>query len=287
MKQLNSLLVIIILIGTVLTGCGQTSDDTSTPKEKPAELLLATTTTTRDTGLLDELIPVFEEEYNVKTKLIVAGTGEALTMAENGEADALLVHSPSSEKPLVDNGDVINYKQVMYNDFVLVGPKDDPAGVQGMDIVSAFTQIEAENAAFVSRGDDSGTHKKELELWKAAAIDPLDNSGYIETGQGQGQTLQVANEKQAYCLVDRGTFLAYEKNIDDYAILVEGEEILRNIYHVMQVSPDKNDQINAETAADFVEFMVSDQAQTIIKDFGVAEYGEPLFHPYLDGAAAE
>ncbi|SEM63119.1 tungstate transport system substrate-binding protein [Mesobacillus persicus] len=255
----------------------ETTNEPETTEVETTDLILATTTSTQDSGLLDVLIPMFEEEnpYNVKT--IAVGTGQALEMGVNGEADTLLTHAPVAEKELVDNGDVLNYQQVMYNDFVVVGPSSDPAGIKGLSTNEAFTKIFEAESVFVSRGDDSGTHKKELSLWTAADLDPAGNSAYLETGQGMGNSLQVAAEKQGYILTDRATYLAQKDNLGEFEVLVEGDENLLNIYHVMEVNPDKNDKINAEGAKAFVEFMVSEEAFKTISEFGMEDYGQPLF----------
>jgi tungstate transport system substrate-binding protein len=263
--------------GTENTEAPSTTNEPETTEVKRTDLILATTTSTQDSGLLDALVPIFEEEnpYNVKT--IAVGTGQALEMGVNGEADTLLTHAPASEKELVNNGDVLNYQQVMYNDFVVVGPSADPAGIKGLSTDEAFAKISETQSVFVSRGDDSGTHKKELQLWESADITPSDNEAYLETGQGMGNSLQVAAEKQGYILTDRATYLAQQDTLGDFEVLVEGDDNLLNIYHVMEVNPEKSDMINAEGAKAFVEFMIDEETQSTIAEFGVEEYGEPLF----------
>jgi tungstate transport system substrate-binding protein len=245
----------------------------------PKEIILATTTSTQDTGLLDTLVPIFEKDSGYNVKVIAVGSGQALAMGERGDADVLLVHAPSSEVPLVDKGEVINRQLVMHNDFIIVGSDKDPAGVKGMtSAVDAFTAIYNKGATFVSRGDDSGTDKAEKALWKKAGLDPKGQSWYEETGQGMAATLQVANQKDAYTLSDRGTYLSQQKNLG-LVVLVEGDPALFNVYHVMQVNPEKFDMVNGPGGAAFVEFMVSDATQAIIKDFGVDKYGQALFIP--------
>lgn len=209
-----TLFVFMVLL---LSACGNTdnkqadaSDKQKEPKAEPTELILATTTSTQDSGLLDVLLPIFEEENNVKVKTIAVGTGQALEMGTKGEADVLLVHAPKSEEELVTSGDAINRKRVMYNDYILVGPNDNPAGVSGEDTKAAFQKIFEVKANFITRGDDSGTHKKELGIWTAATIEPTGDT-YISTGQGMGASLQIANEKGGYILTDRATWLAQEK----------------------------------------------------------------------------
>jgi tungstate transport system substrate-binding protein len=284
-RYLGFLLALMLLI---LAACGNSDTNDSAekvkktePKAAPTEMILATTTSTQDSGLLDVLIPMFEKENNVKVKTIAVGTGQALEMGTKGEADALLVHAPAAEKAVVDAGDAINYKRVMYNDFILVGPKENPAGVSGDDINSAFKKLSERQATFVSRGDDSGTHKKELGIWAAASIKPA-GEWYVSTGQGMGQTLQVAAEKKGYVLTDRATWLAQEKNLDTLQIVVEGGKDLMNIYHVMQVNPEKHDKINSKDAKKFVEFMVDAKTQDVIEEFGKKEYGQSLFIKYTE-----
>jgi tungstate transport system substrate-binding protein len=270
-----------------LAACGNKVTDQADAKEKktekaePTELILATTTSTQDSGLLDVLLPIFEEEINVKVKTIAVGTGQALEMATKGEADVLLVHAPKSEEELVTSGDVVNRKRVMYNDFILVGPKGNPANVSGEDINTAFKTISEIKANFVTRGDDSGTHKKELGIWTAVNIQPAGDT-YISTGQGMGASLQIANEKNGYILTDRATWLAQEKNLTNLQIVIEGSKDLMNIYHVMQVNPEKHDMVNSSDAEKFVEFMIDSETQDEIESFGKEDYGQSLFFKYTE-----
>ncbi|WHY76755.1 substrate-binding domain-containing protein [Neobacillus sp. WH10] len=288
MKKNRFLITLFALMLLVLSACGNSDTKDTAAKEKkpapkpaPTELILATTTSTQDSGLLDVLVPMFEKENNVKVKTIAVGTGQALEMGTRGEADVLLVHAPAAEKAVVDAGDAINYKRVMYNDFILVGPKDNPAGVSGNDIKAAFKTLADTKSTFVSRGDDSGTHKKELGIWTADNIQPA-GDWYVSTGQGMGQTLQVAAEKKGYVLTDRATWLAQEKNLDTLKIVVEGGNDLMNIYHVMQVNPEKHDKINSKDAEKFVNFMVDSKTQDVIENFGKKEYGQSLFFKYTE-----
>jgi len=253
---------------------------TATPVERgPKEVILATTTSTQDSGLLDVLEPLFEDETDYNLKIIAVGTGQALAMGERGDADVLLVHAPSSELPLVESGAAINRQLVMHNDFIIVGSEDDPAGIEGMtSAADAFTAIYDSEATFVSRGDDSGTNKKEIEIWQKAGLDPEGQSWYEQTGQGMGATLQIANQKDAYTLADRGTYLAQSENLD-LVMLVEGDPIFFNVYHVMQVNPEDFELVNGPGGAAFVDFMISDEVQAIIEDFGVDKFGQPLFIP--------
>lgn len=283
MKSKHFLSLLLVLMLGLITGCSDSASknndkNAADAPEKRSDLILATTTSTQDSGLLDVLIPEFEKKnkYNVKT--IAVGTGQALEMGTRGEADVLLVHAPEAEQKIVDSGDAINRQQVMYNDFIIVGPAEDPAKVKGLSVPEALKKVIESKASFISRGDDSGTHKKELDLWKKSSLDPKSlEASYIESGQGMGATLQIAAEKKGYTLTDRATFLAQQKNMPDTAILVEGDESLLNIYHVMQVNNEKHDKVNAEGAKAFVEFMADDETKNIIKEFGVDEYGEPLF----------
>jgi len=254
-----------------------------TPEERgPKDIILATTTSTYDSGLLDVLVPEFEKESDYNVKVIAVGTGEALAMGERGDADVLLVHAPSSEKPLVESGAAINRRLVMHNDFVIVGPESDPAGIKGMTSAGdALAAIYDAGATFISRGDDSGTHKREVSLWEEEALDPEGQSWYEQSGQGMGATLQIANQKDAYTLSDRGTYLAQGENLD-LVVLVEGDPLLLNVYSVMEVNPERFDLVNGPGGQAFAEFMVSDKAQQIIRDFGVEEFGQPLFIPDAD-----
>jgi tungstate transport system substrate-binding protein len=273
---------ILMYIIAVAGGCAQKTKTAEEPRQaalpQVKDLILATTTSTVDSGLLDVLVPDFEKKtgYNVKT--IAVGTGAALKMGEKGEADVLLTHAPASEKPLVDAGTVVNYRLVMHNDFIVVGPEDDPAGVKAAAGVSgAFKAIAQRQSVFVSRGDDSGTHKMELSIWKDAGLEP-EGRWYQKSGTGMGATLNIASEKQGYTLTDRATFLAQKDKLN-LEIVREGDAALLNIYHVMQVNPEIFDKVNGEGAAAFVEYLVGAEAQEIIGKFGVDKYGQPLFVP--------
>lgn len=248
------------------------------PEPANKDLILATTTSTVDSGLLDMLIPIFEKATGFRVKTIAAGSGQALAMGERGEADALLTHAEKDEKKLIASGAAVNYRLVMHNDFILVGPPADPAGIKGKPSVEAFRGIAAKEALFVSRGDDSGTHKKELSIWKKAEIDPTQSRWYQESGQGMGATLLMASDKSAYTLSDRGTYLAQKANLS-LSVLSEGDPSLLNIYHVMQVNPQKFGKVNGEGARQFVEFMTSPETQNIIGKFGADTFGQPLFFP--------
>ena len=242
-------------------------------------LILATTTSTQDTGLLDVLTPLFEKKTGFFVKTIAVGSGQAMAMGAKGEADVLLVHSPAAEKKFMEEGNGVNRMLVMHNDFVIVGPPSDPAGIKGMkSAAEAFKQIAAKGAVFMSRGDNSGTNAKEKDIWKAAMINPEGQKFYQQTGLGMGQTLNVSAEKKTYTLTDRGTYLSLKKNLG-LDILVEGDKVLLNIYHVIEVNPAKWPKVNIHAAKAFDEFMVGKEVQEIIAKFGMDKYGSPLFFP--------
>ncbi len=262
-----------ILLGGLLLGTpGRGADTTS------RNVILSTTTSTQDSGLLDLLVPVFEKQTGYSLKTISVGTGQALALAAKGDADVALVHAPSLEKKYVADGQLQNRRLVMYNDFVMIGPKDDPAKVRMLkSALAALKAIEQAKAPFVSRGDNSGTHNLERSLWKEAGIQP-NGPWYIESGQGMGATLSIANERNAYSITDRGTYLALGKRVA-LPILVEGERALLNIYSIMEVNPLNKPRVNAAGGKAFADFMVSPQAQNLIKSFGVEKFGQPLFVP--------
>lgn len=242
-------------------------------------LILATTTSTADTGLLDTLVPLFEKKTGYMVKTIAVGSGQAMAMGQKGEADVLLVHSPDAEKQFVADGNGLNRVLIMHNDFVVVGPPADPAGIKAIKAtVDAFKKLAASEALFLSRGDKSGTDAKEKTLWKAAAITPQGQKWYQETGLGMGQTLNVAAEKKGYTLADRGTYLSLKKTLG-LDILNEGDKSLLNVYHVIEVNPAKFPKVNAEGAKAFSAFMTAKDTQEVIGKFGVDKYGSPLFFP--------
>ena len=278
-------LAMVMVFMLSLVGCAQQA--AQPPANQPAapkapanpNLILATTTSTQDTGLLDVLVPEFEKQTGYVVKTVSVGTGAALAMGEKGEADVLLVHSPAAELELVEKGFATNRMLVMHNDFLLIGPADDPAGIKGMtSSAEALKKIKDTNSMFISRGDKSGTHNMELSLWKAAGITPAVGPNYQEAGQGMGATITIANQKNGYTLTDRGTYLAQMKNIA-LVPMVEGEKALLNIYHVMTVNQEKWPKVNFEGAKAFADFMVAPATQDIIKTFGVDKYGQPLFFP--------
>jgi tungstate transport system substrate-binding protein len=242
-------------------------------------IILATTTSTQDSGLLDVLLPIFEKETGYFVKTISVGSGQAMKMGEKGEADVLLVHSPDAEKAFIAQGFGVNRQLVMHNDFIVIGPPADPAKIKGMKSTKeAMEKIAQAGALFLSRGDNSGTHSKEKTLWKAAGIIPEGQKWYQQTGLGMGQTLNVAAEKKGYTLADRGTYLSLKKGLG-LDILLEGEPLLLNIYHVIEVNPAKWPKVNAPGAKAFAEFMVTKKTQEIIGKFGTDKYGSPLFFP--------
>ncbi len=241
-------------------------------------LTLASTTSTLDSGLFDALLPPFEKKFACTVKIIAVGTGQAMRLARDGNADVLLVHDREAEEKFVADGFGIRRLDVMHNDFVLVGPKDDPAGGRGLKAPEAFARIAAAGVAFVSRGDDSGTHKKELKLWQAAGIRPA-GAWYLESGSGMEATLRIANEKKAYCLVDRATWLAHRKEIDALEVLSEGDPRLFNPYSVIVVNAKKFPWLNGKLAGHFADFIRSGEGQSIIRDFGKDKFGAALFFP--------
>ncbi len=241
-------------------------------------VILATTTSTQDSGLLDLLVPLFEKQSDYKLKTVAVGTGQALALAARGEADVALVHAPSLEKQYVADGKLLNRRLVMYNNFIIVGPDNDPAKIRSSkDAVAALKLIAQAKARFVSRGDNSGTHTLEKSLWNMAGIAPK-GSWYMESGQGMGATLTIANERSAYALSDRGTYLAFSQRFA-LPILIQGDKRLLNIYSVMEVNPANGPRINSAGGKAFADFMVAPQIQAVIKNFGVARFGQPLFVP--------
>lgn len=248
--------------------------------EEKGELMMATTTSTADTGLLDYLAPLFLEDTGWELKWDAVGTGEALKMGENGDVDIVLVHAKASEEEFVANGYGVERFPVMYNDFIIVGPEEPIAHTD--DVEAAFKQITDDKLPFVSRGDDSGTDKKEKKIWTTLELDPTVNENYVESGQGMGATLTMADEKQAYCLTDRGTYLKMKKDADialELEIVCEGAKDLLNQYGVIAVNPEKYPEVNNEAANEFIEWICSEDVQKLIGEYGVEEYGQALFTP--------
>ena len=250
--------------------------DAAEPAQK--NVILSTTTSTQDSGLLDVLVPLFEKQTAYSVKTVSVGTGQALALAAKGDADVALVHAPSLEKQYVSEGKLLNRRLVMYDDFVIIGPKDDPAKVRSTkSVVEALKRIEQAKASFVSRGDNSGTHVLEKSLWKSAGVKPK-GAWYIEAGQGMGATLGIANERNAYTITDRGTYLAFRKRVT-LPILIQGDKELLNIYSVMEVNPANGPRINSAGGKAFADFMVAPQTQKVIGTFGVEKFGQSLFIP--------
>lgn len=275
-KKLN-LIILMIMVLIFIGIVSSTYIAQATPKQK--NIILATTTSTQDSGLLDVLIPIFEKETGYFVKTIAVGSGQAMAMGQKGEADVLLVHSPDAEKKFIAEGYGINRRLVMHNDFIIVGSGTDQAKIKNMkSATEALKMIASAEVLFISRGDNSGTHAKEKTLWKKAEITPGGQEWYQETGLGMGQTLNVAAEKKGYTLTDRGTYLAMKKNLN-LNILTEGDAALLNIYHVIEVNSAKWPKVNAAGAKTFADFMVSKKTQDIIKTFGVDKFGSPLFFP--------
>ena len=283
MNQFSSILFLFTLL---LSACAPAATPvvTEAPNEVPAapadpNLILATTTSTQDSGLLDVLVPLFEEQTGYTVQTVAVGTGQALKMAEEGNADVLLVHAPKSEEEFMANGFGKDRATVMHNDFIIVGPEIDPAGIKGAtSVIDALNAIYNSGSLFISRGDDSGTHKKELDIWSEAELDPKGQSWYLESGQGMGATLTIASEKGAYTLTDRGTFLA-QSNTLDLVLILEGDPPLLNPYHVITVNPEKWPRVNYDGAIAFFKFMTHPNTQKVISEFGLEQYGQPLFFP--------
>ena len=241
-------------------------------------IILSTTTSTQDSGLLDVLVPLFEKQTGYSVKTVSVGTGQALALAAKGDTDVALVHAPELEKQYVAEGKLLNRRLVMYNDFVIIGPKEDPAKIRAARTAEASLKAIAQTkSSFVSRGDNSGTHVLEKSLWKQAGIEPK-GSWYIEAGQGMGATLGIANERNGYAITDRGTYLVYAKRVT-LPILVEGDKALLNVYSVMEVNPANGPRINSVGGKAFADFMVAPQTQKVIQNYGVEKFGQPLFVP--------
>jgi tungstate transport system substrate-binding protein len=286
MNTRNIFLVVAILVAALLV-CGCTQSQTAVA-EPPQTLRIATTTSLYDTGLLDALTPAFEQEHNAVVQIVSAGTGKALEYGQRGDVDILMVHDRARENTFLDDGYGINRRVVAYNYFVIVGPESDPAGIAGMQPEDAFITLReqgmagAEDVVFVSRGDNSGTHAKEKAIWQSAGLDyatDVQQSGayYVEAGSGMGATLVMANEKQAYTLSDIGTYLAYQGDLSLVPVVDEGD-ILLNIYSVMEINPARHPGVNSSIAQEWINYLVTDDVQQQIAEFGVKEYGKPLFN---------
>ena len=285
MKSRFSLLFsLLIVLASALGACAPATQ--SAPSNP--NLILATTTSTQDSGLLDVLIPLFETESGYTVQTVAVGSGQAMKMGEEGNADVLLVHAPASEVTFMESGFGKDRALVMHNDFIIVGPASDPAGIKGKPVLAALKLISVGSGTFVSRGDDSGTHKAELALWKKADFDPkvAASAWYLESGQGMGATLTIASEKNAYTLTDRATYLANKANLQ-LEILVEGDKSLLNVYHVITVNNEKWPKANYDGAVTFLKFMTESSTQKTISQFGVDKFGQPLFYPDSDKTDAD
>jgi tungstate transport system substrate-binding protein len=280
--RISHVTIITLLVAVTALSCTWPGSD-STPT-----LRLATTTSTEDSGLLDEILPDFEERYGATVDVIAVGTGQALTLGEQGDVDVVLVHARRQEDRFVEQGFGINRQDVMFNDFIIVGPDSDPAGVRAAEsAIEAFTRIADTRVPFASRGDQSGTHSKELEIWDTSGTAPAPVTGWYQSlGQGMGETLIFANEESAYTITDRATYIGMQDALPDLVILFGGDSVdqntdsnLYNPYGVIQVNPEKHPDVNAELAATFIEWLTSPDVQTNIGEFGLEQYGQPLFLP--------
>jgi tungstate transport system substrate-binding protein len=311
MRKLYPIISVLFILVLVLSACAQAAPTEAPASEQPAieqpaaeepapqeptaeelaaeevvveeptgeSIILATTTSTADSGLLDYILPDFEAKTGVKVDVIAVGTGQALELGVNGDADVLLVHARASEDAFMEAGDGVRREDVMYNDYVIVGPADDPAGIKGKDKASNALEMLAEaGATFVSRGDDSGTHKKELAIWKEAGIEPA-GDWYVSAGQGMGDVLVMANEQLAYTLSDRATYLALKLTGNELEIIVEGDPFLFNPYGVIAVNPNKSPNIKNDLANQFIDWLISVETQELISEYGTDKFGAPLFVP--------
>jgi tungstate transport system substrate-binding protein len=295
-KTVTKWLGMALLLSILLSACSAAATPTAAPaptqapaKTEPTtapaapngakEMIMATTTSTQDSGLLDYLLPIFEKETGIKIKVVAVGSGQALQMGTDGNADVLLVHSPAKEKEFMDKKDGVRREDVMYNDFVIVGPEADPAKISGIKTgVDAFKAISDGKATFISRGDDSGTHTKEKSVWTAAKIEPK-GDWYVSAGQGMGAVLTMSDEKQAYTLTDRATYLTMVKKGLKLKILVEGDKLLLNPYGVIAVNPAKSPKIQNDLANKFIDWIISVPTQEKIAAFKKEEFGISLFTP--------
>lgn len=295
MKKTLALLLACALVAGVFAGCAGSKAPSqavppaasapvsdvpgadSEPVAQKGKIILSTTTSTEDSGLLEYILPDFTKKTGWQVDTIAVGTGAALQMGRDGEADVLLVHAKADEETFVQEGYGLERFDVMYNDFIIVGPKDGSIA-HNEDVEATFKNISEQNLPFVSRGDDSGTHKKESAIWKKLNLDPTTFSGYASAGQGMGATLGIATEQNAYCLTDRATWLTFQDK-GDLAIVCEKSEDLLNFYGVIAVEPTLNDKINGEGAKAFIDWILSEQTQQLIAEFGISEFGASLFTP--------
>ena len=280
-RTIKFVLFMGLILSLALSACGSLAP--SNPN-----LILATTTSTQDSGLLDVLVPMFEEQTGYTVQTVAVGSGEAIKMGQEGNADVLLVHSPAAEATFMTDGWGKDRSLIMHNDFVIVGSADDPAKIKDLGPADAFKAIAAAGATFAARADKSGTSTKELGIWKKAGLDPATEkpAWYLETGQGMGATLTIASEKDAYTLTDRATYLANKDKLQS-VILVEGNNALLNVYHVMTIDPAKWPKVNYEGAIAFSKFMTDPAVQEVIGKFGVDKFGQQLFIPDADKTDAD
>lgn len=287
---LRRITVVGLMVALLTAACAPaaTPEPTATPQPEPVVLRLATTTSTDDSGLLDAILPDFEQKYNARVDVVAVGTGQALEIGTKGDADVVLVHARAREDKFVSDGDGVDRRDVMYNDFVIVGPQADPAGIANLEKgKDALLKISEAAATFVSRGDDSGTHSKEKSLWASAGITPTTEAGwYLSIGQGMGETLLFANEGGGYTLTDRGTWLSMADKLPNLTILVGGATIndnkdksLLNPYGVIPVNPAKHATVNYELATKFAEWLTSPEVQAKIAEYGKDKFGQALFYP--------
>jgi tungstate transport system substrate-binding protein len=282
-KHLSMLGLMAMLIASA---CTQVATPAPTAVPPAQEMILATTTSTADSGLLDFILPSFEKANNVKVKVVAVGTGQALKLGQDGNADVVLVHARAQEDQFVADGYGVDRRDVMYNDFIIVGPTQDPAGIKGMtSAADAFKAISSKQAVFASRGDNSGTHTKEKDIWKKAGIDPK-GDWYKSLGQGMGDTLIFSNEKGAYTLADRGTYLSMKSKLPNLTVLVGGSSIkdnsdqtLLNPYGVIAVNPAKYPKVKYDLATKFINWITSPETQKLIGSYGVDKFGQSLFYP--------
>jgi len=262
-------IIVVILVISVMVGleCSR--------KGKPIRIKMATTTSTENSSLLDVLLPAFKEKHNIEVSAIAVGTGKALKLGENGDVDLVLVHSRKAEDEFVKQGFGVNRRDVMYNDFIIVGPITNRIRVSWRSAAGLLKEIAWLKLPFISRGDESGTHKKEQELWQLVGLSPR-GKWYLEAGQGMGSTLMMANEKQGYCLADRGTYIAYQDKIN-LAILCEGDSALFNPYGIIAVNPNRHSTVKYKEAMSFIEWIISVEGQKMIGEF--KKNGQVLFHP--------
>ncbi len=283
-REAATISLTLLLLSLVLGGCwrpklDETFGDGAADVGPNRTIILATTTSTEDSGLLTFLLPFFGEQRGARVDVIAVGTGQALQIGRDGNADVLVVHARHLEDVFMDEGHGVRREDLMYNDFIIVGPEHDPAGVAGIgEAGAAFAEIARTGATFVSRGDESGTHAKELVIWSTVRVDRA-GDWYVSAGQGMGEVLTMAEEEQAYTLSDRATFLARKQQGTELVVLLEGDPSLVNPYGVIAVDPAKSPEINAELADRFIDWLISVPTQEKIGQFGIEQFGMPLFAP--------